>query len=415
MQNVLTSANIAKLITSQAKTLSKRLQAHRLSLFPPSAQKPLRPFGAAETARLLGIRTGYLKNLALDGKGPSPQSNATGRRIYTAEQILELRMYLDRQERSGRRYLPRRTGTEFTQIIPVVNFKGGSCKTTTTAHVAQYLALTGHRVLAMDFDPQGSLSALFGVQPEFDLGPNDSIYAALRYDDDARPLAEIIRPTNFPGLHLAPANIHLSEFEYDTPRLLTSGMDRASTIFVTRLETILAPVADRYDVILIDCPPQLGYITMVALCSATSVLITVHPQMLDVMSMCQFLQMLGGLVTQFANRGVEMNYNWIRYLITRYEPADGPQTQMVEFIRSMFGDYVLRTPMLKSVAISDAGITKQTLWEVDRRLFTPATYDRAMECLYELSGEIEDLIHQAWGRGAGSLEHPEELAAISAA
>ena len=56
-------------------------------------------------------------------------------------------------------------------------------------------------------------------------------------------------------------------------------------------------------------------------------------------------------------------------------------------------------PMLKSVAISDAGITKQTLYEVERRQFTPATYDRAIEALDAVNGEIEHLIHAAWGRG----------------
>ena len=55
-----------------------------------------------------------------------------------------------------------------------------------------------------------------------------------------------------------------------------------------------------------------------------------------------------------------MGYDWMRYLVTRYEPGDGPQNQMVSFMRSMFGEHVLNYPMLKSTAISDAGITKQT-------------------------------------------------------
>jgi chromosome partitioning protein len=94
-----------------------------------------------------------------------------------------------------------------------------------------------------------------------------------------------------------------------------------------------------------------------------------------------------------------MGFTWLRYLITRYEPADGPQTQMVSFLRSLFGQHVLVNPMLKSVAIADAGMTKQTLYEVERRQFTPATYDRAMEALDAVNGEIERLIHTAWGRG----------------
>ena len=88
----------------------------------------------------------------------------------------------------------------------------------------------------------------------------------------------------------------------------------------------------------------------------------------------------------------------MRYLITRFEPSDGPQVQMNEFIRSLFGEHVLRHEMLKSVAISDAGMTKQTVYEVDRRQFTPATYDRAVECLDAVNGEIEALFMP---RGAG--------------
>jgi len=79
------------------------------------------------------------------------------------------------------------------------------------------------------------------------------------------------------------------EFEYDTPRVLATqdGAERGS-VFFARLHDALSDVHDDYDVVITDCPPQLGYLTMSALCAATGVLITVHPQMLDVMSMCQF-------------------------------------------------------------------------------------------------------------------------------
>ena len=96
-------------------------------------------------------------------------------------------------------------------------------------------------------------------------------------------------------------------------------------------------------------------LTLSALCAATAVLVTVHPQMLDVMSMCQFLNMAGGLLNVVARAGGNRPYDWMRYLITRYEPGDGPQDQMAGFMRSMFGERVLATAMLKSTAISDAG------------------------------------------------------------
>jgi chromosome partitioning protein len=392
--------DIDTIISEHAQNLSEKLQAHRLELFPPAAEKTLRAFQVSEAAKLLGVKSGYLRNLSLEGKGPQPLVTPSGRRSYTAEQLQDLRQYLDETGRPGRRYVPQRRDAEHLQVIAVVNFKGGSGKTTTAAHLAQHLALAGHRVLAVDLDPQASLSALHGFQPEFDVGTNETLYAAIRYDDEKRPLREVIKKTNFPGLHIVPGNIELMEFEYDTPRILaTQGGASSGQAFFTRFHEALADVADEYDVVVIDCPPQLGYLTMSALCTATSVLITVHPQMLDVMSMCQFLLMMGDVLNHLKVAGGNMGYDWLRYLITRYEPTDGPQMQMVTFLRSLFAQHVLITPMLKSVAISDAGITKQTLYEVERRQFTPATYDRAMECLDAVNGEIEQLIHTAWGRG----------------
>ena len=388
------------LISEHGRDLSEKLQAHRLELFPPSAQKPLRPFQLSEAAKLLGVKAGYLRNLSLEGKGPSPAVTSSGRRSYSGEQIQELRQYLDENGRASRRYVPHRREGEHLQIIAVVNFKGGSGKTTTAAHLAQHLALSGHRVLAIDLDPQASLSALYGFQPEFDVGINETLYGAIRYDAERRPLSELIKKTNFPGLDIVPGNIELMEFEYDTPRILaTKEAGATGRIFFARLDETLSTVADRYDVVVIDCPPQLGYLTMSALCTATALLITVHPQMLDVMSMCQFLLMLGDVLAHLTKAGGNMRYDWVRYLITRYEASDGPQTDMVAFIRSRFGRHVLTNPMLKSVAISDAGLTKQTLYEVERKQFTPSTYDRAMEALDAVNGEIEDLIRKAWRRG----------------
>lgn len=405
-------ADIASLIMGQAKDLSERLDAHRRELFPPEAVKPLRPFQLHEAAKFLGIKSSYLRNLSLEGKGPLPAVTASGRRSYTATQIRELRGYLDQTGRATRRYLPRRRETEHLQVIVTVNFKGGSCKTTTAAHLGQHLALRGYRVLALDLDPQASLSALCGIQPELDVGANESLYGAVRYDDEAQPLSAIIRPTNFPDLDIVPANIELTEFEYDTPRMLASSGGEASSIFFSRLDQALDGVRDNYDIVVIDCPPQLGYLTMAALCAATGVLITVHPQMLDVMSMCQFLLMMGNILDQLQNAGAALQQDWMRYLVTRFEPGDGPQAQMVDFMRALFGDYVLKRPMLKSVAISDAGMTKQTLYEVERRQFTPATYDRAMECLDAVNGEIEQLIRAAWGRLPGDAKISDQSESV---
>jgi chromosome partitioning protein len=390
---------IHELVGDHARKLSARLQAHRLQLFPPSAKKTLRRFSSGEAAKLVGTDDGHLRRLSIEGKGPTIETGPGGRRAYSIEDIQALRTYLDANSKGGRKYLPSRSGSEHLQVITVVNFKGGSGKTTTAAHLAQYLALKGYRVLAIDLDPQASLSALHGYQPEFDVGENETLYGAIRYDEQRRELKDIIRKTYFANLDLVPGNLELMEFEHETPKALL-GVGQPRDMFFTRMDAALASVADNYDVVVVDCPPQLGFLTMSAMCSATAVLVTVHPQMLDVMSMCQFLIMTSDLLRVVANAGGNMGYDWMRYLVTRYEPGDGPQNQMVAFMRSMFGEHVLNFEMLKSTAISDAGITKQSLYEVTRDQFTRATYDRALEALDNVNGEIEQLIRAAWGRGS---------------
>ncbi|PPD41758.1 MAG: plasmid partitioning protein RepA [Methylocystis sp.] len=385
------------MIAGDAQQLSAKLLAHRKKLFPPEARKTLRRFSSGEAAKLIGINDGYLRQLSLDGKGPQPETSPTGRRSYSFEDIQALRVFLDEGGKAGRRYLPRRGKSEHLQVISVANFKGGSGKTTTAAHLAQYLALHGYRVLAIDLDPQASLSALHGYQPEFDIGENETLYGAIRYDSSRRELKEVIRRTYFPGLDIIPGNIELMEFEHESPKALAEKK-QGDALFFARVAQALGSVADDYDVVVLDCPPQLGFLTLSALCAATAVLITVHPQMLDLMSMCQFLIMTSDLLSVVAKAGGNMEYDWMRYLVTRFEPTDGPQTQMVAFMRSIFGERVLTSSMVKSTAISDAGITKQTLYEVPREQFTRATYDRAVEALGAVNGEIEGLIRTAWRR-----------------
>jgi len=119
-------------------------------------------------------------------------------------------------------------------------------------------------------------------------------------------------------------------------------------MFFGRIAHSIAEAQNLYDVVIIDCPPQLGYLTLSALSAATAVLITVHPQMLDVLSMAQFLTMTGDLLEVVADAGGTTNYDWMNYLVTRFEPSDGPQNQMVAFLRSIFGSHVLIHPMLKA-------------------------------------------------------------------
>jgi chromosome partitioning protein len=389
------TGNLRSLIEADADELARQLQAHQFRTFPPSARKTIRQFSSAEAADLIGIHQGYLRQIVAEGHGPEPQPN--GRRTYSVQDIDDLRRLLDDGGKSPGRYVRHRRGAEKLQVVAVMNFKGGSGKTTTSAHFAQYLALRGYRTLAIDLDPQASLSALFGHQPELDVGENETIYGAIRYDAARREVTDIVRATYTPKLHIIPGNLELMEFEHETPKALVSRENRDS-MFFARIGQCLADIESAYDVVVIDCPPQLGFLTLSALCAATSVLITVHPQMLDVLSMSQFLQMTGDLLKVVEDAGGAMDYDWMRYLVTRFEPNDGPQTQMSGFMRSIFGNRVLANAMLKSTAISDAGLTKQTLYEVDRSQFTRGTYDRALESLTAVNVEIEELLRRTWGR-----------------
>lgn len=392
--NVLPSFEFDDRILAQGAEISRKLDQLRMEKFPPNAEKTLRSFGMAEAAHYLSVTPNNLKRLHLEGKGPIPQIGSGGRRSYTAQQLVELRHYLDKNGRSdAKKYVPSRKLGEKLQVIAVVNFKGGSGKTTTATHLAQHLALTGHRTLAIDLDPQASLSALHGFQPELDKNP--SLYDSIRYDD-AKPLADVIQATNFPLLDIVPANLELQEYEYETPLAMQTSQEGKR--FFTRLGKALESVDDRYDVAIIDCPPQLGYLTLTALSAATSVLITVHPQMLDLMSMSQFLLMLGNIAKTIKKAGADFKLDWLRYLITRFEPTDVPQAQMLGFMQSMLAEDILKNPMLKSTAISDAGLTKQSLYEVERANFNRDTYDRAIESLDAVNFEIQGLIHRAWGR-----------------
>lgn len=381
-------------VRARAEALSAALADHMLTVFAPDAQKKLRRFSAGETADLLGISTSFLRKLHFDDKIDDVHMTPGGRRHYTAADIQSIRSVLERSAKTPGAYERGRRPGDKVQVLSFLNFKGGSGKTTSTVHTAQRFALKGYRVLCVDIDPQASLTTLFGYRPEVDFLSSGTIYDALRYDDPV-PVSQVIQQTFFTGIDIAPGGLMLQEFEHETPRALINNIQPA---FFARMATCLSEVEADYDVILFDCPPQLGYLTMAALCASTGVIITIVPNMLDIASMSQFLQMSADLLDVVAEAGAPMTFDFMRFLINRYEPNDGPQQQVVSFLRTLFADEVMVAPMLKSTAISDAGLTQQTIYEVERAQFNRQTYDRAVESLNAVNDEIERLLQKAWRR-----------------
>jgi len=117
------------------------------------------------------------------------------------------------------------------------------------------VALKGYRVLAIDLDPQASLSALHGIQPEIDLMDGGTLYDAVRYDNPV-PISEVIRKTYIRGLDLIPGNLELMGFEHETPAAIRRGGARA---FFARVRDALDRVEADYDVVVIDYPGGWGF------------------------------------------------------------------------------------------------------------------------------------------------------------
>ena len=385
-------------IVRHASTLSIQLQSLRERMYPPRAQKGLRTFMTNEVSKLTSIPESTLKAMSIEGKGPVPSRLDNNHRAYTLGQINELRhLFADQKPSEALRFLPQRRRGEHLQILAIANFKGGSAKTTTTLHLAHYLGLHGFRVLAIDLDPQASLSTMFGAQPEMDVGANETIYGALRHDERRRPIREIIRKTYFPGVDLIPGNIEVMEYEHEVPRIL-SGRGNKGGVFFESLRLAIAEVEDDYDVIVLDTPPSLGFLTLGAIYAATGMLVTVHPAMIDVASMSQFLLMMSDLIGVIKDAGATLKQDFFQYVITRHDPNDQPQAQVVSLLRHLFADEVLMPTAIESTAIEAAGLAKRSLYELEPGEIGRDTFRRARESVDAVNDGIRLLISESWGR-----------------
>lgn len=386
-------------IVRHAALLSGQLQSLRERMYPPHAQKGLRNFMTHEVSKLTSIPESTLRTMSNEGKGPIPARLDNNHRAYTLKQINELRaMFAAQKPAEALRFLPRRRQAEHLQILAVVNFKGGSAKTTTSAHLAHFLALHGYRVLAIDLDPQASLSAMFGAQPEMDVGDNETIYAPLRYGTERRPMRDVIRKTYFDGIDLIPGNIEVMEYEHETPRVLAEKNVRKDSFFFERLRLAIGEVEDDYDVVVLDTPPSLGFLTLGAIYAATGLIVTVHPAMLDVMSMSQFLLMMSDMIRVIHDAGASLQQDFLHYLITRHDPNDQPQAQVVSMLRHLFAEDVLMPTAVESTAVESAGLAKRTLYELEPGNVGRDTFRRARESMDAVNDRILELITASWGR-----------------
>ncbi len=385
------AASQSDLTREMSDRLHTALTTHLKQAYAPDERKYLRLFSATETADLLGVTGQFLRKGHNDGSLPEPETNRNGRRFYSGHELIEMRRVLEASARSPGRYLPGRRGDDKLQVIQLMNFKGGSAKSTAAVHLCHYLAINGYRVLAVDLDPQGSLTGFCGLTPELELDA-PSVYDALRYDEPM-PMDEVIIDTYFPGLDLAPARLVLSEFETETA--VNAGRGVA---FFERLSKALDQVQDRYDVVIIDSPPALGFLTLTGLFAATSVLVPMTPSMLDLASTQQFIEMTSAYLGVIEETGARLEHDFFSYLITRDDPSDIPSQQIVALMRALFQDRVIGATALRSTAIADAAMLKMSIYEVMRAEMTRSTYDRARVSMDAVGAEVAGMIQRAWGR-----------------
>ncbi len=375
------------------RELIDRLRASGVAIkYPFPDPMTLRSFSLGEVAEILGVSDSYLRQLSTDGLGPTPELGTAGRRSYTLRQINELRAYLaSARPKDALKFYPRRREGEKLQIISVA---AGSARTTTAFYLAQGLALQGFRILAIDLDPRGSLSEMFGLVPKLPVR-DVSMYAAMRYNDALRAsINEVIRPTPFDGLGLVPGSFELSKFDFECSRHYE---DATNPDVGVRMVSAIKEVEANYDVVVIHCPPEPSYLTVGAFEAATGLLVTVRPQLAEIASTAWFVRVLSHRASLIERVERPVKY-FTKFLVTRHDPRDVSQQEAVALLRDSLGDDLLTATVWESDAIREARLKNRSLYELSAGAVGRSAYEQAMETLNSVNAEVMDLISEVWGR-----------------
>lgn len=218
--------------------------------------------------------------------------------------------------------------------LAVVNQKGGVGKSTTSVNLASCLGEMGVKVLLIDLDPQGNSTSGFGLNKnEREL----CIYNALLGDS---PLETIIEPVEIPNVFVVPATIQLAGAEIE----LVSAMSREN-----RLRNLIESVRDDFAVIIIDCPPSLGLLTINALTAADGLLIPIQCEYYALEGLSKLLDSVR-LVKTHLNPALEV----FGVVMTMYDSRTKLAQQVVEEVRDFFGDKVFETLVPRTVRLSEA-------------------------------------------------------------
>jgi chromosome partitioning protein len=216
----------------------------------------------------------------------------------------------------------------------VVNQKGGVGKTTTAVNLAACAGVEGEKILLIDMDPQGNATSGVGVVKS-DL--NSCVYDVLINDE---PIENAIVKTGSPNLDLVPARLDLAGADIE----LMSMMSRE-----TKLKQSIARIKDRYSMIVIDCPPSLGLLTINVLTAADYVILPIQCEYYALEGISQLLRTVD-LVHQHLNKELEIG----RVLLTMYDYRTNLSQQVVNEVQTFFGDRVSEVLVPRNVRLSEA-------------------------------------------------------------
>ncbi|MGE5577138.1 MAG: ParA family protein [Syntrophothermus sp.] len=220
------------------------------------------------------------------------------------------------------------------KIFAVVNQKGGVGKTTTVINLGACLAEQGRKVLMVDVDPQGNTSSGIGIDKS---KLNMCIYDVLINE---RQIDEVKVPSGYPRLDLVPARIHLAGAEIE----LVSTVGREF-----RLKEALKAVRDRYDYILLDCPPSLGLLTLNALAAADGALVPIQCEYFALEGLSQLLKTIE-LVQRHLNPSLQIS----GVVMTMFDARTNLAQQVIDEVKAHFGEKVFATVIPRNIRLSEA-------------------------------------------------------------